>query len=84
MKKLLVVASFAAIATYPAAACDWTRAASAGEPVVAAATAPVVVTTEQTPQAAPMSPEARSVAAGESAGKPSGEQPPIVLITDRH
>jgi hypothetical protein len=76
MKKLLVVASFAAVVTYPAAACDWNRAASASEPVVA--------TTEQTPQAAPASPETRSVAVEESARKSTGEQPAVVLITDRH
>jgi len=86
MKKLLVVASFAAVAAYPAAACDWTRAASANDPVVVAATAndPVVATTEQTPQGAPTSPEARSVAVAESARKPIGAQAAVVLITDRH
>ena len=86
MKKLLVVACFAAFATYPAAACDWTRAASASDPVVVAATAnePGVVITEQAPQAASAAPEARSVVVDESARNSISEQVPVVLITDRH
>ena len=81
MKKLLVAASFAALAAYPAAACDWNHEASASDPVVAATAA----TTEQTPQAAtPASPQPTSVAVGESARKPIDEWPPIVLATDRH
>ena len=79
MKKLLVVASFAAVAAYPAAACDWTRAASASDPVVVAAT-----TAEQAPQAAPVSSESRSAAVDASARKLVDESVPVVLITDRH
>ena len=78
MKKLLVVASFAAFAAYPAAACDWNREASAQDKVVATTT----TTTEQTPLATPASPT--SVAADESARKPAAEPVPVVLVTDRH
>lgn len=78
MKKLLAVASVAAFAAYPAAACDWTRAASASDPVVVATAA------EQTAQAAPAAPEARSVTVDASDRKPIGEQAALVLITDRH
>ncbi len=80
MKKLLVVTSFAAFAAYPAAACDWNREASAKDPVVAA----TATTTEQTPQATPVSPQPTSVAVDESARQPIGEPAPVVLITDRH
>ncbi len=82
MKKLLVAASFAAFAAYPAAACDWNQeaSASASDTVVAAA----ATTAEQTPQAAPASPQATSVAVDVSARKPIDEPAPIVLITDRH
>ena len=79
MKKLLVVASFAAVAAYPAAACDWNREASAQDPVVAT----TATTTEQTPLAAPASPPTTSVAADESARKPIAPVP-VVLVTDRH
>jgi hypothetical protein len=81
MKKLLVVASFAAFAAYPAAACDWNREASAQDPVVATTAA---TTTEQTPLATPASPPPTSVAADESARKPIAEPVPVVLVTDRH
>jgi hypothetical protein len=80
MKKLLVAASFAAFAAYPAAACDFNQEASASDTVVAAA----ATTAEQTPQAAPASPPATSVAVDVSARKPIDEPAPIVLITDRH
>jgi len=79
MKKLLVVASFAAFAAYPAAACDWNREASAQDPVVATTAMP----TEQTAQATPASPPTTSVA-DESARKPIAEPVPVVLVTDRH
>ena len=81
MKTLLVVASFAALAAYPAAACDWNHEANAKDQVVAATAA----TTEQAPPAAtPASPQAASVAVDQSARKPIDEWPPIVLATDRH
>jgi|tagenome__1003787_1003787.scaffolds.fasta_scaffold19031658_2 hypothetical protein len=80
MKKLLAVASFAAFAAYPAAACDWNREASAQDPVVATTAAP----TEQTIQALPASPPATSVAVNERAREPIAEPPPVVLVTDRH
>ena len=80
MKTLLVVASFAALAAYPAAACDWNHEASAKDQVVAA----TATTTEQTPQATPASPQATSVAADASARKSIDEPAPVVLITDRH
>jgi hypothetical protein len=78
MKKLLVVASFAAFAAYPAAACDWNREASARDPVVVTTATPP----EQTPLAAPAS--TASVATDESARKPIVEPVPVVLVTDRH
>jgi len=74
MKKLLLVASFAAFAAYPAAACEWNREASVQDRVVATN----ATTTEQAPAAA------TSVAADESARKPSTEPVPVVLVTDRH
>ncbi len=81
MKKLLAVASFAAFAAYPAAACDWNHEASAIDPVVAA----TVMAPVQTPQAAaPASPQPTSVAVDESAPKAASEPAPVVLITDRH
>jgi hypothetical protein len=80
MKKLLVIASFAAFAATPAAACDPNLEASAEDPVVTA----TATTTEQTPQATPASPQPTSTAADESARKPVDEPAPVVLITDRH
>ncbi len=80
MKKLLVVASFAAFSAYPAAACEWNQEASANDTVVAAAVTPA----QQTPQAAPASPQPTSVAVDASARKPVDEPAPIVLITHRH
>ena len=77
MKKLLVVASFAAFAAYPAAACDWNREASAQDQVVATAT------TVPAPQVTQASPQATSVVADESARKPIVEPAPVVLVTDR-
>jgi len=80
MKKLLVAASFAALAAAPAAACEWDHEASAQDQVVATA-AP----TNPAPQAAtPASPQPTSVATDQSARKPIDEWPPIVLATDRH
>jgi hypothetical protein len=80
MKKLLVIASFAAFAATPAAACDPNLEASAEDPVVTA----TATTTEQTPQATPALPQPTSTAADESARKPVDEPAPVVLITDRH
>ena len=81
MKKLVVAASFAALATYPAAACDWNHEASAKDQVVATAG----TTTEQAPQATTAaSPQPTSVAADASARKSIDEQWPIVQVNDRH
>jgi len=80
MKTLLVATSFAALAAYPAAACDWNREASVQDPVVAAAAA----ITEQTPQATSAWPQVTSVTVNESARQPIAEPPPVVLVTDRH
>jgi hypothetical protein len=80
MKKLLVVASFAAFAAAPAAACDWNREASAQDPVVAT----TATTTDQTPLATPVSAPTTNVAADESTRKPIVEPVPVVLVTDRH
>jgi hypothetical protein len=76
MKKLLVATSFAALAVYPAAACDWNHEASAKDQVVA--------TTEQTPQATSATPQPTTTANDESARKPTDEPAPIVLISERH
>jgi hypothetical protein len=83
VKKLLVVAAFAALGTYPAAACEWNREASTQDTVVAA--------TDQTPQAAPAcsgadcaAPKAESTATEQTAAKPVFEPAPVVLVTDRH
>ena len=80
MKTLLVVTSFAALAAYPAAACDWNHEASVQDPVVAT----TATTTQQAPQATPAWPLATSVAVNESARQPVAEPPPVVLVTDRH
>jgi hypothetical protein len=84
MKKLLVVAAFAVLGAYPAAACEWNREASTQDTVVAAAT-------DQTPQAAPAcsgadcaAPKAESTASEQTAAKPVFEPAPVVLVTDRH
>jgi hypothetical protein len=83
MKKLLVVAAFAALATYPAAACEWNREASTQDTVVATAT-------EQTPQAAPACTGAdcatqnpASTTTEQTAPKPGFEPAPVVLVNDR-
>ena len=83
MKKLLVVAAFAAMGTYPAAACEWNREASTQDTVVATAT-------EQTPQAAPActgtdcaAPKSESVASEQTAPKPVFEPAPVVLVNER-
>jgi hypothetical protein len=81
MKKLLVATSFAALAAYPAAACDWNHEASAKDQVVATTTA----APEQTPQAAPASPQPTSTAADDSARKlVDWPVAPVVLVNDRH
>jgi hypothetical protein len=80
MKKLLVVASFAAFAVAPAAACDWNREASAQDPVGATTAMP----TEQTAKATPVAPATTNVAAADSARKPIVEPVPVILVTDRH
>jgi hypothetical protein len=84
MPKLLVVATFAAVAfaAYPAAACDWNREASTNDPAVA--TAAPTPTEQTTSQAAATPPQVDSVASDESARKPVDQPAPIVLITDRH
>jgi hypothetical protein len=80
MKTLLVATSFAALAAYPAAACDWNREASVQDPVVATTAA----TTEQASRATPAWPEVTSVAVNDRARQPVVEPPPVVLVTDRH
>lgn len=80
MKKLLVATSFAALAVYPAAACDWNHEASAKDQVVAT----TATTTEQTPQATSATPQPTTTANDESARKPTDEPAPIVLISERH
>ena len=75
----LVAAAFAANA---ASACDWSREASARDPVVATTAAP----TEQTATQATANPtQPANLAADTSARKPADEPTaPVVLVTDRH
>jgi hypothetical protein len=82
MTKLLIVATFAAVAfvASPASACDWNRQASTSDPVVATTAAPA----EPTSQAAVNPPEAARVTSDDNARKPVEEPAPVVLITDRH
>ena len=86
MKKLVVVAAFAAVAfaVYPATACDWNREASAKDPAVATAA-------DQTPQATPTcsgpncaAPQPTNVASEASVHKTVDDAAPIVLVTDHH
>jgi len=84
MNKLLVVAAFAALTAYPAAACDWNREASTQDQVVAAAA-------DQTPQAAPAcsgsnctAPQPGGAPSKQAARKDVFEPAPIVMVTDRH
>jgi hypothetical protein len=83
MTKLLVVATFAAIAftAGPASACDWNREASTNDPVVATTAKPAEPTTSP---ATATPPQAARVASDDSARKPVDEPAPVVLITDRH
>lgn len=84
MNKLLIVAAFAAVTAYPAAACDWNREASTQDQVVANAA-------DQTPQAAPAcsgsdctAPQAGGAASEQTVRKDVFEPAPIVMVTDRH
>ena len=83
MKKLLIVASFAAFAAYPAAACDWNREASAsGTDCCRRRDAR---RSKRPRLRRKLHAPATSVAADESARKANDEPVPIVLlITDRH
>ena len=84
MTKFFVAAGFAAVAfaATPVFGCDWSREASARDPVVATAPAPTEQTGSQT-AAAPAQPA--NIAADASAQKPADEPAaPVVLVTDRH
>jgi hypothetical protein len=84
MNKLLVLAAFAALTAYPAAACDWNREASTQDQVVATAA-------DQTPQAAPACsgpnctvPQPDGAPSEQVARKDVFEPAPILMVTDRH
>jgi hypothetical protein len=84
MNKLFVVAAFAALTAYPAAACDWNREASTQDQVVATAA-------DQTPQAAPAcsgsnctAPQPSGAPSEQAVRKDVFEPAPIVMVTDRH
>jgi hypothetical protein len=83
MTKIFVAAGFVAVAfaATPVSACDWSREASARDPVVA-----TTVPTEQTATQATANPtQPANLAADTSARKPA-DQPsaPVVLVTDQH
>ena len=83
MTKVFVAAGFVAVAfaATPASACDWSREASARDPVVATTAAP----TEQAAAQATANPtQPANVAADASARKPADEPTaPVVRVTDR-
>lgn len=79
MTKVFVAAGFVAVAfaATPASACDWSREASARDPVVATTAAPTEQATANPTQPA-------NVAADASARKPADEPTaPVVRVTDR-
>ena len=84
MTKVFVAAGFVAVAlaATPAIACDWSREASARDPVVATTAAP----TDQTASQATANPtQPANVAADTSARKVASEPTaPVVLVTDQH
>lgn len=83
MTKFFVAAGFAAVAfaATPVFGCDWNRAASARDPVVATTVAP---SEQVTSEAAANPAQPANVAADTSARKPVDEPAPVVLVTDRH
>jgi predicted anti-sigma-YlaC factor YlaD len=83
MTKFFVAAGFAAVAfaATPVFGCDWSREASARDPVVATTVAP---SEQVTSQAAANQAQPANVAADASARKPVDEPAPVVLVTDRH
>jgi hypothetical protein len=84
MTKIFVAAGFVAVAfaAVPASACDWSREASARDPVVATTTVP----TDQTAAQATANPtQPANLAADTSARKPAYQPTaPVVLVTDQH
>jgi hypothetical protein len=84
MTKMFVAAGFVAVAfaATPVVACDWSREASARDPVVATTAAP----TEQTASQAAANPtQPVNVAADATARTPASEPTaPVVLVTDQH
>ncbi|HTO65635.1 MAG TPA: hypothetical protein VMM15_30795 [Bradyrhizobium sp.] len=81
MTKVFVAAGFAAVAlaAMPASACDWSREASARDPVVATTAMPAE------PQAAANPTQPANLAADPSARRPASEPTaPVVLVTDQH
>jgi hypothetical protein len=78
MRKLVVVAAFAAVAltAQSAAACDWNREASTEQQQVAMTAAPAPQTTSTAVQA--------PVVASDSTSKPVQPAAPVMLVNDRH
>jgi hypothetical protein len=84
MTKFFVAAGFAAVAfaATPVFGCDWSREASARDPVVATTVAPAE---QATSQAAATPAQSANIAADRAAPKPVDEPTaPVVLVTDRH
>lgn len=84
MTKIFVAAGFVAVAfaATPAISCDWSREASARDPVVATTAVP---TEQNATQAAANPTQPANLAADTTARKPA-DQPtaPVVLVTDQH
>lgn len=83
MTKVFVAAGFVAVAcaATPASACDWSREASARNPVVATTAAPAGPTA---PQATANPTQPPNVAADASARTPAdAPSAPVMLVTDR-
>ncbi len=80
MRKLVVVAAFAAVAltAQSAAACDWNREASTEQQQVATTAVPVPA-----PQTTSTAVQAPAVAS-DSTSKPGQPAAPVVLVSDRH
>jgi hypothetical protein len=84
MTKVFVAAAFVAVAfaATPVVACDWSREASARDPVVATTAMP----TEQTASQATANPTQPANVAADASARKVADQPsaPVVLVTDQH
>jgi hypothetical protein len=84
MTKVFVAAGFVAVAfaAMPASACDWSREASARDPVVATTAMPA----EQTATQATANPTQPVNLAADTSTRKVADQPtaPVVLVMDQH